>query len=283
MHNLDPLLKLSQKLGQSIEQVQGPGGNTSVKFKDKMFVKASGHTLKEMRMGHGYVCCLHKDVLGHLRRNQKESVDKEALLNTLIEEVSVKDESFGVASIETAMHAVLQSKYVAHTHNVYVNVFSCMKGGREILQEILGDTFLYVPYANPGYYLARLLDERTRSTSDVPSIIILENHGIIVHHEGPDYILKTIQDINKSVSSYLKKRGVSKFAILRSEFSGEKHLFPDTAVYGNVDFSMLSKSKLDAYHEIMSAHAYILESIGLFGGVPRYIAHKHVDYIQNND
>jgi rhamnose utilization protein RhaD (predicted bifunctional aldolase and dehydrogenase) len=104
-------------------------------------------------------------------------------------------------SIETLIHVAVQSlrptRFVGHTHPTpLVSLLA------SVHQETAFDTFvysdeavvigttLYVPYAQPGIDLGRVflaaLREYWASHSDLPSLILLGNHGIVALAETAD-------------------------------------------------------------------------------------------------
>ncbi|HQX36363.1 MAG TPA: class II aldolase/adducin family protein [Microbacteriaceae bacterium] len=98
------------------------------------------------------------------------------------------------ASIETLIHVAVRAfapaRYVAHTHPTSVvallasvhaeNAFTDAVYSDELM--VLGRT-LYVPYAQPGIELGQLFMERlaahVEEFGEVPSLVLLGNHGIV--------------------------------------------------------------------------------------------------------
>ena len=159
---------LSASLGQDPLQVQGPGGNTSIKDGSVMFVKASGTELADAEA---------KDIF--------VAVDRDAAVLEAFEKAgdgscktTVLDTSHGLRpSIETTFHAALNYQVVAHTHSVATIVHAISPEGRStIAQKLVGIPFVIVPYAKPGLPLTREI--LARVTEDT-RVVILQNHGLI--------------------------------------------------------------------------------------------------------
>src|SRR5690606_12218486 len=98
-------------------------------------------------------------------------------------------------SIEASLHALLD-RVVIHTHPVGFNAILCSREGRKSALEALGDLAsetIVVPYVDPGLTLARdvrvHVDAFVRTQGRLPSIVLLENHGVFVAADEPDLCL----------------------------------------------------------------------------------------------
>ena len=105
-------------------------------------------------------------------------------------------------SVEAGFHSILRT-YVLHTHSVYANLACCAADCGEIARAALagaGYTWGMVPYVDPGAKLTfAIRDELGRvesETGKVPSVILMQNHGIIVHDDDPDQCLAVHADAN---------------------------------------------------------------------------------------
>ena len=159
---------LSAMLGKDPLQVQGPGGNTSIKDGSVMFIKASGTELADAE---------EKDIF--------VAVDRDAAVQEALEKAgdgsckdTVLDKSHGLRpSIETTFHAALNHRVVAHTHSVATLVHAISPEGRNaVAHKLDGIPFVMVPYAKPGLPLTgEILARVTEETR----VVILQNHGLI--------------------------------------------------------------------------------------------------------
>ncbi|MBI2035415.1 MAG: class II aldolase/adducin family protein [Candidatus Liptonbacteria bacterium] len=279
MNKLNNFFRLSQNIGSSPAYAQGAGGNISVKIGKKMYVKASGCLLKDLKENKGYIACDFEKVRQGLE--EASFAKSENDFNLWIQKNSFGDESFGEASIEAGMHAVFDSEYVIHSHSVYANVFNCMEGGEKVLKEIFkGQDTLFVPYYNPGFNLALAIYRMSRKM-ELPQIIFLENHGVITHGHGDDKALNLHAEMNKTIENYLFNFNIGPFQLLNKPIDFSKHLFPDSAVFSDVNLGEISEFKKTGYYEIASAADYIIGGIKSIKGTPKFINESDVFYIKN--
>ncbi len=159
---------LSAMLGKDPLQVQGPGGNTSIKEGAVMYIKASGMELADAEVSDIFV-----------------AVDRDAAMLEALEKTgdgsckaTVLDDALGLRpSIETTFHAALKHRVVAHTHSVATLVHAISHEGREIAkQKLHGLPFAMVPYAKPGLPLTKEILARAAPHTRV---FVLQNHGLI--------------------------------------------------------------------------------------------------------
>ncbi|MEM1373275.1 MAG: class II aldolase/adducin family protein [Pseudomonadota bacterium] len=163
----DAFRSLSARLGQDPLQVQGPGGNTSIKGGDVMWIKASGTELAQATAQDIFVAV---DLFA-ARGEAQGHGDGSCKTTGLDPAVTLRP------SIETTFHAALEQPVVAHTHSVATLVHAISPEGREAAKDKLsGLPFVMVPYAKPGLPLTREI--MARVTPDT-RIIVLQNHGLI--------------------------------------------------------------------------------------------------------
>ncbi|WP_224825974.1 class II aldolase/adducin family protein [Cognatishimia sp. MH4019] len=184
MTDLSPAFRtLSARLGQDPLQVQGPGGNTSIKEGEVMWIKASGTELADAEVKPIFV-----------------AVDRE----------KAKAEAFGAGdgtckatvidpantlrpSIETTFHALLDWSVVAHTHSVPTLVHAISPEGRAVAAEKLaGLPVIFVPYHKPGVPLTGAIAERLHAETQV---IILENHGLVCAGDTVEDVAALIKEV----------------------------------------------------------------------------------------
>ena len=175
---------LSARLGQDPLQVQGPGGNTSIKQGDTMWIKASGTELAEAEEKSIFVAVNRVAALAEARGEAGDGSCKSTVLDPAI---TLRP------SIETTFHAALDFSVVAHTHSVATLAHAISRKGRVIATEKLaGLPFAMVPYAKPGLPLTgEILARATPETR----IFILENHGLIVCGETVDAVADLMSQV----------------------------------------------------------------------------------------
>ena len=157
---------LSARLGQDPLQVQGPGGNTSIKMGTILWIKASGTELAQAEIENIFVPVDLQAARAEARGEKGDGSCK----NT------VTDPAIALRpSIETTFHAALEHQVVAHTHSVATLVHAISPEGRQAAQDKLqGLPFAMVPYAKPGLPLTRCILD-----AGPAQIFVLHNHGLI--------------------------------------------------------------------------------------------------------
>ena len=159
---------LSARLGQDPLQVQGPGGNTSIKGGGVMWIKASGTELADAEREDIFVAVDHAAA----KAEAYGAGDGSCKSTGLDPAVTLRP------SIETTFHAALDHAVVAHTHSVATLVHAISPEGRTAAEEKLkGLPFVMVPYAKPGLPLTREILARV---TEETRIVILQNHGLLV-------------------------------------------------------------------------------------------------------
>jgi len=204
------LLEISGLVGGDILLAQGGGGNTSVKSDDgdRMWIKASGVRLSELKQGHGYIETNPRIMTEALRDQRLSTLSRtDAQLEmTQRTQAATRDASSMRPSIESGFHALL-GRAVVHTHPVYVNAFSCMQGGEQALADVVGEPVVWVHYAPPGYALAVKVDVECaafeKQNGQAPVEIVLANHGMIAAAaSGSDAIAATFRLVDAGKSYF---------------------------------------------------------------------------------
>jgi len=152
IEELSNLRQLSCWIGANTDMVQGPGGNTSFKNSEFMWVKGSGAKLEDALVTDIFVCIDLNS--GHLSPKTQKLT----------------------ASIETSLHQMSEFAVVAHTHST-----AAITAGFRIDIEELASTFgriAVIPYCRPGTSLAEEI--RDRVDTSIHDIAILKNHGLLV-------------------------------------------------------------------------------------------------------
>lgn len=160
---------LSAKLGQDPLQVQGPGGNTSIKQGGVMWIKASGTELADALSRDIFVAVDRARAVAELRGESGDGSCKGTVLNPA---QTLRP------SIETTFHAALDWPVIAHTHSVATLAHVITLQGRAVALHKLADLNpVLVPYAKPGLPLTKQIIARAQPDTRV---FLLQNHGLIV-------------------------------------------------------------------------------------------------------
>jgi len=207
---LQDFSRISKTAGARADYVQGGGGNTSVKLADGlMAIKASGFCLSDIEPDKAYAVLDGAGLREFYLTSepaQFENVET-AGSNKAKESVKVIE---GLAqlrpSVEAGFHSILKT-FVVHTHSVYANLAACAVNCRELCEvAFAGADYSWgmVPYVDPGANLTFAIRDELRrvekETGKVPSIIIMQNHGIIAHDDDPDACLALHADANERLA-----------------------------------------------------------------------------------
>lgn len=263
--------------------VQGAGGNTSVKTGRVLSVKASGWFLKNLASGQGFVNCDYNLIKKYLFKIKAYSQSLEPAFAQFISGTLKAGAGDGQPSIETGLHAVIPSKYVFHTHSVFANVFNFASEGQRALRDIFADDeLLFIGYKNPGLELALALSQELKRNRRLPSIVFLKNHGLITHHNNAEAGYNLTLGVQRKLTSYLKKQKVYKpFVIKKKAADLSRHMFPDSVVYSQVDFSKLSEPKKRVYYEICSMISYTRDIMERLTLRPIFLPEAKVKFLKN--
>ncbi len=204
---LRDLIAISHAVGGDPALVQGGGGNTSVKSTDGafMYIKASGTAIKDMSEDCGWRrvrISAVESILKEPELARLEPAGREAevgrLLLSCCEDQCTADAR---PSVETHLHAAL-GRCVVHLHPTAVCSYVCARNGHAALDRLFRRTSpppLWVPYADPGYMLARAVARLTASYRAEhgrgPSILFLEKHGLLVTAETSKAVLQLVREV----------------------------------------------------------------------------------------
>ncbi|MEL7163926.1 MAG: class II aldolase/adducin family protein [Pseudomonadota bacterium] len=164
----DEFRALSARLGSDPLQVQGAGGNTSIKDGAVMWIKASGTQLAQANTEEIFVAVDRRAALAEAREQAGDGSCKTTVIDPA---VTLRP------SIETTFHAAFDHAVVAHTHSISTLVHViCAEGRKEAARKLEGLPFVLVPYAKPGLPLTREIMARVTPETQV---VLLQNHGLI--------------------------------------------------------------------------------------------------------
>src|SRR5262245_4872070 len=156
------------------------GGNTSVKTRmadllgethEVLCVKGSGWD-----MGTIEPAGLPAVKLAPLRKLRGlETLADEDMVN--FQRVNLLDSRAPNPSVETLLHAFLPHRFIDHTHAAAVLALVDQPNGEELVAEVWDGSMGLVPYAIPGFGLAKLAAQVYEARPDVEGLI-LHKHGI---------------------------------------------------------------------------------------------------------
>jgi putative hydrolase of the HAD superfamily len=183
------LIFLSKYFGQSELNIQGQGGNISVKSNNLLLIKSSG--------------C----ILGNINRNEGFCIVNNSKCNDLLNNMDSKlinSKLFGYKnpSMETFFHCFMK-KYTIHIHFTLSNKFLCSFDDN-ILNELEINNEL-IDYYLPGLKLALKVKEKYTNNCN---LYFLKNHGLIITTDNFDDIFVYFNTVynffnNKLSNNYL--------------------------------------------------------------------------------
>jgi len=206
MNEIDDLVEMSKYAGERFDLVQAGGGNSSVKFEEgEMIIKASGFLLSDLNENNGYSRVFTKQIANIVKNesiiNEKEKRKRESLTSILVKDATIDTKNR--PSIETLLHSFLY-KYTLHTHPIVVNMITVQTNYKEILSNIFKETKIAcVPYRTPGIELALALDAELITFEEIPNIIFLQNHGLIITSNDKKDIKKLTEFVIERIEDYL--------------------------------------------------------------------------------
>ncbi|MBL1418932.1 MAG: class II aldolase/adducin family protein [Alphaproteobacteria bacterium] len=266
--------QMSKNVGQYTAYVQGGGGNTSVKDGDHMAIKASGYMLSDVEPDAGY-CLTNFQTI-------RQNIAQAALDNNPDTDLTegAMDKGQNLPSLETGFHALLDT-YVLHSHSIYANILTCAVEGKNIAQTLFPNS-VWIPYASPGNHLSLAVYKALQADSIDPSIVFLENHGIIISGKTSDQTEQLHTHVNGQICKHFKQD----LNLMLHEYdpdtplpSRQQVLFPDQIVYTIAASESLLKTK--AARDTLASYEFIVSSIQTHNLQTKYLNEYEVNFVAN--
>jgi rhamnose utilization protein RhaD (predicted bifunctional aldolase and dehydrogenase)/NAD(P)-dependent dehydrogenase (short-subunit alcohol dehydrogenase family) len=207
---VEELISVANTFGADPEYSRAGGGNASVKVDGVLHIKPSGVPL----------ATLTADDLVPLRIN--------TLLDALHSDAPVEGDPVRAAtaaaqvgdaggrrpSVEILFHALIPDALVLHTHPLVANALTCNADAEALVDRLLGDDAVLVPYTDPGVPLAREVDRvrnahTERTNRPAPGITLLGNHGIIVSGNSAAELTERAQRLTATIAAAIEAGGPS--------------------------------------------------------------------------
>ena len=193
------LIDLSHQYGDSIDWIQGAGGNTSVKLTSGIAIKQSGFRFRDLSVTTGHVTVsLDRAAIMELYQKKGTPVENEAAYNALMQKIC--EGISGRPSIELSFHCFGRTLTV-HTHPTFINVFTCSQEGLSKLSEtqFKGASLKAVEYAKPGIELTFNIIQRFNLEADtlLPPVTLLGNHGLIVTADSAADVMRLTEQLEQ--------------------------------------------------------------------------------------
>ncbi len=201
---------LSKNAGLRADYVQGGGGNTSVKLADGMMaIKASGFCLSDIEPKNGYAVLSYEMLREFYNSTDPTTIEDVEKAGSDQAKKSVCEIEGLVKlrpSVEAGFHSIL-NRFVLHSHSVYANLVTCSKECVEIAEVAFLDAeygFATVPYVDPGakltFEMKMAIDGARNKDGTLPEVILMQNHGIVVHHDDPNVCTAIHDDANRRLA-----------------------------------------------------------------------------------
>ncbi len=193
MDPLDALVEISRYYGQDPAYVLAGGGNTSYKDSEKIWIKASGISLANIRKEDFVVLSRERLAVIGTRTYSPDPVTREAQVKSDLNQAVTGNTTLR-PSVETSLHNLISSAYIVHTHPTVINALMCANDAAREVEERFGKLALFIEYTDPGYTLFKVLQSRIRAFEEKfaapPELIFLQNHGIFVGGDTPQEIME---------------------------------------------------------------------------------------------
>ncbi len=201
----------SRLLGRDFSLVLHGGGNSSVKITERnlhgeeeeiLYVKGSGQDLAFIEES-GFAPLRLE---GLLRLMRLDSVSDTDLVNAFRLQLTRPDAP--PPSIETFLHALIPHRFVDHTHADALLAIMNTENGEARIREIYGGRLLMVPYAKPGFTLAKVFfDQFTAGARESVDGVVLMNHGIFSFGETAKASYEKMIELVGMAERYLEAKG----------------------------------------------------------------------------
>lgn len=206
---LAEITTLSHEFGVP-KYIKAGGGNTSAKNDTTMWIKPSGITLIELQPA--TFVAVSRDKVAELYEVKPPANvhDREAMVKDMVVG-SVCPGYKGRPSVETPLHNAFEAPYVVHTHPPMVNGMTCATGGRARFESLFPGT-VWVEFIDPGYALSihvrNAIETYKKAHGKEPTVIFMENHGVLVAGNTAAEIRKTYADIHAVLQKEYDKAGI---------------------------------------------------------------------------
>ncbi|MFK8079918.1 MAG: class II aldolase/adducin family protein [Granulosicoccus sp.] len=181
----------SAELGADPCQIQGAGGNTSIKQGGIMWIKASGKWLQHADQDELFVPVALAPLLEALQAGDPRA---EKSTDFVVNELNPQ----GLRpSIETTLHAVLRQRVVIHVHCVDTISLAIQQDAQALLSARLTTfNWEFIPYVRPGLPLSRSIASRIKADTNV---LVLGNHGLVVAADSVEACLALLNRVRAAV------------------------------------------------------------------------------------
>ncbi len=214
MDSLETLRKLSARLGRNLDLIQAGGGNTSLKLRGELWIKASGKWLINADSEEMFLPVAMSEIGTSIERGEEYTIAQSGLR----------------PSVETTMHAVIPQLCTIHVHSVNVLAWAALSASPDAFADRLsGLRWVWIPYIHPGLPLAlRIREAISRTPADV---IVLQNHGLILAADSCEAAEALLADVERRLQLPMRASSPPTHGNLASLVSDEWQIAADDEVH----------------------------------------------------
>jgi rhamnose utilization protein RhaD (predicted bifunctional aldolase and dehydrogenase) len=207
--DLRSLARVSRAVGSDVTLVQGAGGNSSVKLRDVLWVKASGTWLADAGDKQIFVPVDLAAARQAITVNQEKIP---ALSHTGVDAAMRP-------SIETSLHALIPHRFVLHVHGVNSIAWAVLDQAEAgMADRLVGLRWAFLAYCRPGVPLSQALARVI--ARDRPDVLILGNHGLVVGADDMDAAEALIREVERRLALAPRPAGAPDHGRLSSLAAG---------------------------------------------------------------
>lgn len=229
--NIKDFVFLSKYFGQSDLNVQGPGGNISIKQGQIMFIKTSGTVLANTNEFENYCLVNNTRCLECVENNQKFNCKFFGDRNP---------------SMEMYFHSFMKT-YTVHIHFTLSNIFFCSDA--TTLKDFT-EKYKIIEYIPPGLLLAQEIKQHYDVSTD---IYFLKNHGLII----TSFSLHGILNLYKYIYQYFNQQLNHSFQIEWQSFEIHQLYFIEKNISQVVKY-------YDYPHQLLNNLVYCFPDLAVF-------------------
>jgi len=203
---LAPLIHASRCIGSDPGLVLHGGGNTSAKTEHinlfgenepLLYVKGSGMDMAAIGP-EGFAILRLKPI-----RRLKDIPDiPDAALEDYLACQTIRSASPD-PSLETLLHAFLPHRFIFHCHADALLILTHQKNATHLIPSVLGKRVLVVPYAHPGFPLARAVVQAYEKAPESAAALVL-NHGVFTFSDHAENACNRMLALVKKAETFIQ-------------------------------------------------------------------------------
>lgn len=210
------LAALSARIGRDPLLAQASSGNTSIKLGPDMWIKASGKWLMDAERDDIFVRI-------PLEETRRRFVGGSSLGGAYL----TRSGTALAASIETAMHAVIPRRVVAHLHSINAIAWAVRHDGcSEIEARLAGIPWQWIPYVPSGVPLAREISAALAANPAI-KVLVLANHGLVLCEDTCEAIEELLSDVERRLEISPRPAPRPNHAMLQALVRGTRWRLPE--------------------------------------------------------